>query len=206
MSCHPLPSLLSDHFKPLLSPSTPEHSLQFPVQGRSCLLVPPHPTSLSQQSLRTCCEFLETSTNPFILIIPDSTEVCQEDSIATFDLQLTVNLGKRSETGRDGGMIVKYPEILCAKSPVLGVASILDLLLVPEDPECTRVSESLTFPEQNPLNAVRALEASGLCSDRVESMLLLSEVKTLSRLKEELPQMDKRARTFLEQNKEYDHK
>merc|ERR1719158_1195438 len=103
------------------------------MQGRSCLLL----TSVSPPAsdlLTECSQFLESSTNPFILVTPGRLhETFDDNAAAAFHLQLTLSLGKRiyPEGGR-GRSTVRHPEIIMSPVPALAVASLLDMLFVPE--------------------------------------------------------------------------
>jgi len=87
---------LCHRFRPVLCPALQQDSIQFPVHGCCCLLLDAATVTVEQAGLvEQCLQFLQSSTNPFILVCPLSCPSVNASLVATTSYHLTLNLARQ---------------------------------------------------------------------------------------------------------------
>ena len=180
---HPLIFQLASHFRLIKSVSTPPDTLQFPSYQCSCLLLDTS-INISHTLLDTCLAFLSSNTNPFILLTPSSPGKSSPHSVTTLSHQLTTQLVPLS---------MKTPMVVATWTIELAMTTLLKLVTEQVEQQMCQAGQA---------DMVVALTESGLCKDRVDTLLLLSQVERFNCLAEGERDIPREVMNWLKEDKE----
>eukprot|EP00092_Neocalanus_flemingeri_P038311 GFUD01041707.1.p1 GENE.GFUD01041707.1~~GFUD01041707.1.p1 ORF type:complete len:207 (-),score=106.55 GFUD01041707.1:292-912(-) len=179
LTSHPLISLLASHFRAIQSASTPPDTLQFPSYHCSCLVLDTNQT-ITQALLDTCLNFMSSNTNPFILLTPSIPGTSSPHSVTSLSQHLTTQLVPLS---------MKTPLVVATWITSQALTTVVKLVQLPADDLTDQLGYQMSQAGQSDL--VVALTESGLCKDRVDSLLLLCQVERfncLARGEKDIPE------------------
>ena len=187
---HSLINLLATSFRVIPSPSTPKDSLQFPSFQSSCLVLDTD-ISITKDLIDFCLGFLSSNTNPFIILSPSTFQTYSVEKVSSLANYMVTTMAPLS---------LKVPIVVGTATINIAHSVILDLVTMPNE----------KFPEQlNPTRAldkethvVKAMVESGICKDRVDSILLLSQIGSLNKLLKEEKDLPMDVREWLMVDKE----
>ena len=187
---HSLIPLLASHFRVILSSNTPADTLQFPSFQCSCLLLDTD-IDITLDFVDTCLAFLSSNTNPFILLTPSMSESTSPLKVTNLSNALITQLVPLS---------MKTPVVMTTWTSSMAMTAMMKLVQPPPAGLSNSLEPALCEGQQ--ADMVRAMTESGLCKDRVDSMLLLSQVGSFNRLARGEGDIPREARMWLEEDRE----
>ena len=190
LASHPLIPLLASHFRVILSTSTPPDTLQFPSYQCSCLVLDTNQT-VTQNLLDNCLNFLASNTNPFVLLAPSTSEAISPHEVSRLSHQLTTQLVPLS---------MKIPMVVATWTSTMAMTAVVKLVQLPVDDLSDQMRCQMEQGGQSDM--VAALTESGLCKDRVDSLLLLCQLERFNCLARRETEIPGEVRMWLEEDQE----
>merc|ERR1712142_1308796 len=149
---------------------TPKDSLQFPSFRSSCLVLNTD-IVITKDLLDYCLGFLSSNTNPFILLTPLTSQVSPMDKVSRLTWELMTQLVPLS---------MKAPTVVGTMT--INMAHNVVIELVVKSVKNINDEPNLKSQPDKMSRIVRALMESGLCKDRVDTILLLSQTGSFNKL------------------------
>ena len=187
---HYLLPLLSTQCRVVSSRSTTPSSLVFPSLRSSCLLLDCCTPAPISQHLEQCLAFLKSNTGPFILLTPAKALHCRSP-IRCSELGLKLSLALQREVW---GALV-----LVAITPALALSTILQLVEPSTSTgQAVEAARAALLPGKKPVEAL----AGTVCRDRVDSILLLTEITSLANIEASINSLPQEIQSALQNNSE----
>ena len=167
---HSLINLLVSSFRVIPSPSTPKDSLQFPSFQSSCLVLDTD-TLITHDLVDFCLGFLSSNTNPFIILTPSTFETNAVEKVSSLANQMMTTMVP---------LAMKVPIVVGTVSINMAHSVIIDLVL--NTPGRSPDQLDAWLPSDREDHVVKAMVETGICKDKVDTIMLLSQIGSFNRL------------------------